>query len=524
MIYWPHQESAHAQCRQLFASGVKSWCLAAPCGAGKSKMMQRIAIPAAAKGLRVALYCHRVMLTNQMIEGFASVGADFGVMASGFERFAKPESNIQICSLDTIYARLGNFRHEFPKADLVIVDEAHQQTATKAQEVFGRHDSEGAKRIGFTATPVDIGGMYDRLVLAGTYGQMLDCNAHLPIVCYGPDRPDTSALKAQKGGDFSSTDDRRVNAVPTIIGRVYDYWKRLNPEELPAIGFAPGVGESRWFVEEFKRRGIPCAHIDAERVVLVEKNANGVLESKDYVTDESSRKALLEGSKSGLYRIVWNRFVLREAIDMPWLYHAICATSMGSLSTYLQSIGRVQRYWPYYDHVILQDHGGNIDRHGTPDIDRDWTLGCTNNSMHQLEVKKREAAKGEEAEPICCPQCCAYRLSGPVCHECGYMHKRSVRIVRQLDGDLVRKAGRVVKHKAPKAYDDYLRSAIYAGHFKGMTVKQAHYVARARARKDGIEITRTSLYEPAVGSGDWDRSCREIYPNFKPKQLGASHG
>lgn len=517
--YWPHQEHAHQECRRLFATGTKAWCLVAPCGAGKSVMMRRIAEPAAAKGLRVNLYTHRILLTRQTIEGFEKAGIDFGVVASGFEKYENPDANIQICSLDTVYARLGNFRSPFPFADIVMVDEAHQQTATKATEVFDKHIASGARMIGFTATPVDLGDKYSNLVPAGTYSQMLECNAHLPIECYGPDRPDLSAVKPMKGGDFSSNRDREINRVPTIIGRVYEYWQKLNPDALPAIGFAPGVAESRWFVEEFRERGVPCAHIDAERVVLVERNANGVLESKEYTADEESRAALIEGSRDGTFKIVWNRFVLREAVDMPWLYHAISATSMGAVSTYLQSIGRVQRYWPHYDHVILQDHGGNIDRHGPPDIDRDWELGCTNNSIHKEEVRKREQKKGDDAEPICCPKCCAYRLSGQSCPQCGYMHKRSVRMVRQLDGELVKKVGRTVKHKAPKNFDNYFRSAIFGCWHTGKTVKQAFWIAKQRAKAAGVPAKPQSLYVPPVGSEEWHRSVREVYPGMRPKQM-----
>lgn len=519
--YWPHQNHAHEECRRLFASGTKAWCLVAPCGAGKSVMMRRIAVPAAEKGLRVNLYTHRIMLTRQTIEGFEKAGVEFGVVASGFEKYENPNAKIQICSLDTVYARLGNFRFEFPFCDIAMVDEAHQQTATKATEVFKKHASTGAIRIGFSATPVDLGDKYQQLVSAGTYSEMLDCKAHLPIECYGPDRPDLSSLKPMASGEFSSNRDREINRVPTIIGRVYDYWQKLNPGALPGIGFAPGVAESRWFVEEFRERGVPCAHIDGERVVLVEKNPNGVLVSTEYGVDDSSRQAVIDGSRDGRFKIVWNRFVLREAVDMPWLYHAIAATSMGALSTWLQSIGRVQRWWHAYSHVILQDHGGNIDRHGPPDIDREWTLGCTNNSLHKEEVKKREQAKGDDAEPICCPKCCAYRLSGPTCPQCGYMHKRSVRMVRQLDGELVKKVGRTVKHKAPKNFDSYLRSAIFGCWSTGKSVKQAYWIATQRAKAAGVPARPESLHVPPNGSDKWHRSVREVYPGMRPKHMGA---
>ncbi len=440
------------------------------------------------------------------------------IAATAPKELIKPHAKIQICSLDTVNQRLGKSQYDIPIPDIVIVDEAHQQRGDMAKKVFGRHDADGARRIGFTATPVDIGDMYQQLVIAGTYGDMLACNAHLPMKCFGPDRPDLSKLKPMKGGDFSSEDDRRINRVPTIIGSVYENWLKLNPMMLPTVGFAPGVAESRWFVQEFMNRGIPCAHIDGERVALVEKNGAGIYTMKEYPNDDSSRAAVLEGSKNGDFRILWNRFVLREAIDCPWFFHAITATSMGSLSTYLQATGRVQRYFPDYEYVILQDHGGNIDRHRTPDIDREWTLGCTNRSLQKEEVERRERSKGDDVEPICCPRCCAYRLSGPVCHNCGHMHDRSTRMVRQLDGTLTQQRGRIVKYKPPKTFDDYVRSALFACHSTGKSVGQAYGIAKERAKADGVEVTPLNMRFPSHGSLEWDDMVRDVFPNYDPKR------
>lgn len=520
MTPWPHQTLAHDACRDLYGDR-SSWAVFAPCGAGKSYMMTRIAVPAAQRGKRVAIYSPRVMLTTQLERQFSELGVDFGVNAAGFH--PNPDAPIQICSLQTIYSRLGNFKHPFPSADIVIVDEAHQQTSTMAQQVFEKHQSTCEARIGFTATPVNLGDLYEEIVSTATYQALRDCKAHLPVVCYGPDRPDLSKLKTNSFGEFSRSDDSRINGVPSIVGRVYEYWMKLNPNALPAIGFAPGVEHSKGFVHKFQQRGVPCAHIDAERTLLVQPNANGMLIASEYPTTSSTREEVLQGSKEGRYKIVWNRFVLREAVDMPWLYHAISATSMGGLSTYLQSLGRVMRYWPAYDEVIIQDHGGNIDRHGMPDMDRDWTLGCTNKSMHKQEQARRQKTKGDNAEPICCPRCNNYRTHGPQCPHCGHLHKRSVRLVRELDGRLVKKIGRDVKYKPPKTFDDYFRSALYGGYSKCQTVKQAYKVAKIRAEKDGVKLNPAgTVFVPPTGDARWHRSIRDVYPTFKPRHIGGS--
>jgi DNA repair protein RadD len=518
MDLWPHQIRAIEQSRAAYRAGQSAWAICAPCGAGKTEIMHRLAIPAAQAGKRVCIYTHRVLLTRQIIDGLSSTGVPFGVIASGFSDMANPEAAIQICSLDTVYARMDKFTFEFPQADIVIVDEAHQQTGEKARAVFDRHKLGGAKRIGFTATPVDIGGMYESIVDAGKYSEMLDCKAHLPMICYGPDRPDLSKIRAMPGGDFSYGDDRKINAVPTIVGRVYEWWRKLNPLEKPAIAFAPGVAESRWFVREFAKRGVPCAHIDGERVMCARWNDQGTeIEITEAETCDSTRKEVIDGLTSGEFKILWNRFVLREAINIPSVYHVILATSMGGLSTYLQSVGRGQRFHRDYDHKILQDHGGNTDRHGLPGEDREWELGCTNNSIQKKEQERRRKEQGEEAEPICCPQCTAMRTHGSFCPACGYHHKRSVKIVRQIDGQLVKKTGRDTKYKAPKTFDQVWRSQLYASSILGHSVSQAFHLAAKKAEKQGVPVETKAYQLPDKGSAEWRKSVREVYPQYTPK-------
>ena len=517
--YWPHQNSIHIKCQWAFVERDKHQrsTIVAPCGGGKSLMMRRISVAAQEKGVRSAFYLHRKMLTRQFIDDFEKEGLDFGVVASGFKQYENPDALLQICSMQSVAAKVRR-GEGVPEVDVYHVDEKHQQAHPQAESVFSQHINQGALEYGWTATPVDLGGCCDQLITDANYSDMRECGAHLPVRHYGPDRPDLSSLKPMKGGDFSSNDDKRINRVPTIIGSVFENWMKLNPGALPAIGFAPGVAESKWFVDEFRLRGVPCGHIDGERTIIVKRNSNGVLGTHEYTTDDSSRQAILDMSKSGEIKVIFCRFLLREAVNMPWLYHGIGATSMGGLSTWLQTGGRIQRYWPDYDHVVWQDHGANVDRHGCLDEDRIWTLGDTNNSKQKERKEAIQKKKGDEAEPICCPRCSAYRLHGNECQNCGHMHSRSVRMVRQLNGDLVRKVGRVNKYKRPKAFTDLYRSALYGAYNSGATVGQAMGQAKARAAKSGVEIASLSgIKEYGKNDREWRLSVREVYPWLKRK-------
>ena len=512
---WPHQDRAIDASRDCYKRGVRSWCIVAPCGAGKSRISESIAFPAASNGKKVSFNLHRRMLTRQFVENWQERNIQFGVNAADYPKMVDESANLQVNSTHTLVSRIRSKRaYLLPECDIRFWDEAHAQCTDGSKEIIEREAK--AKQIWMTATPVGLGGFVDELVMGGNYSEMLECKAHLPLVAFGPECPDEKLFKKTAVGEFSENGVRKVMKVPTIAGNVFDWWQKLNPLQLPAVGFAPGVQESIWFVEYFARRGVQCAHIDSDTIILCEKK-NGTLVTNSYGRTETALKELEEGSKSGKYKIVWNRFVLREAVNWPWLYHAIAATAFGGIATYLQSVGRVMRYWSEYDHVVFQDHGGNVERHGMPNEDRDWILGDTNQTVSARIRKKRQETKGEEAEPITCPKCSQMRLRGSECPSCGHKHSRSVRMVRQTDGALVKKIGRKTKYKRPKGPDDYLTSALYAAGFKGMSVGQAVGYAISNMSKDGITGTFSDRIRgvklPSKGDPEWYESVRKIF-NF----------
>ncbi len=146
------------------------------------------------------------------------------------------------------------------------------------------------------------------------------------------------------------------------------------------------------------------------------------------------------------------------------------------------------RYWPDWDEVVLQDHGGNVFRHGMPDEDREWKLGDTDASIARAEKKKREKEKGDDIEPICCPRCQAMRTHGSQCPNCGHKHKMSVRLVYQHGGELKRIRGRTVKYKKPADFTKIWSSALFGAARGGRSYAQAMRSAEYNANKKGVLI------------------------------------
>ncbi len=128
---------------------------------------------------------------------------------------------------------------------------------------------------------------------------------------------------------------------------------------------------------------------------------------------------------------------------MPWLYHAILATVFGSLSSFLQSGGRLLRSHPSLEEVVIQDHGGNWHRHGSLNADRQWNLSFTPSMISGIRAERMRSK--EEREPFRCPRC-ALIIMGTKC-PCGFevkMGKRS-RPVIQSDGSLKEMVGDIYK-------------------------------------------------------------------------------
>lgn len=533
---WPHQERAMTQIREALSKRIHS-CVVAPPGAGKSWIMRETTREQIAAGKRIAIFIHRQALMDQTIELFQKEEIPFGVVASKYGEFEDPYQPVQLCSIQTVYRRLGTTNVNIPRADVVLVDEAHQQTETMAKSIFFGcdhfigYDKQQATIIGFSATPVDLSGVYRKLIYAGHYTELRACRAHLPVHTFGCNPPDLSDLKTNKSGDYSSKKIAERMKVHVIFADVHEQWKRHNPDGLPAILFAPGVGESKFFVTHFAAQGVCTAHIDGEQCYWTEwvtQNGTRTLVKKSAETTTDIRKMLMERSREGYFKVICNRFVLREAIDMPWLYHGILATSFGSIASYLQSVGRIQRYFPEYDKKLITDHGGNYDRHGSPNDNRQWKIGDTANSIAKEIFQKKQSTPGNEAEALCCPKCGGYRMRGKQCPYCGWQHVKSVRFVRQLNGQLVRKVGRLVKYKRPKDANDIYRSALYAAESMGQSVKQAMIIFQSRTKKKGLDLKLSDVTQYAVPP--WDSfearlAVSDLYPRIRSRYPArAKHG
>jgi DNA repair protein RadD len=439
---WPHQIRGTQAVIAATMRGIRRILLQAPTGAGKSLIMQMLAKIYLEKSGKVILYSNRKMMVDQISAGLTEAGMYHGVRAAGHED--EREHAFQVSSIQTEHIRVTKRKTwDLHAADLVLVDEPHLQQGNTARELLRAHYDQNATIVGFTATPLGLAGMYDELVVAGGMSELRACGALVPAVHFGADEPDLKAFrKLQEGQDPSASQQKKAIMTPTIFGRVWEWYQKLNPQRKPCVLFGPGVDESLWFAERFQRLGVDAAHIDGNDVWL-----NGVW----YKSDSDKRLQLRELHRTGTIQVVCNRYVLREGVDWPWIEHIILAFVAGSLQTFLQTCGRGLRGSPATGkkELIIQDHGGAWWRHGSINVDREWQLELTDEIAYGLRAER--IRKKQRQQPFRCPQCGRVWSIGTTCLPvhggCGFElgNRRQARPVVSTDGELKELSGDIFK-------------------------------------------------------------------------------
>lgn len=502
MRRWPHQEQLVKDTLDAISAGERRLLLTSPTGGGKTVVATDLIRHYIDRDRKAVLYTNRKLLVEQTSRVLDGAGLHHGVRAAGHED--NLGRLLQVSSTQTESARVIKRRlWDLHDAELVIVDEAHLQTGKTAQRILSEHREQGAACVGLTATPIGLADLYDRLIIGGTPSELRECGALVPCYHYGPDEPNLKHIgRVQLGEDLTENQNVKAIMTPTIWARVYEWWQRLNPDGKATILFAPGVGESVWFAEQFLANGVTVAHIDGEDVWI-----NGTV----YRSSREARDDVLAGAADGRIKVVCNRFVLREGIDMPFVEHMIFATVFGSLQSYLQSGGRGLRASASTGktRLTLQDHGGNWHRHGSLNADREWRLEYTPGMVSGLREERIREKK--EKEPLRCPQC-GMILATSRC-PCGYEVKpgKKSRPVIEQDGTLTEMTGDIFKERRPQTKPDtadlwrqmYWRARASSN---GMTFRQA---VGLFLHENWYEPPRTLPLMP-TNELDWFRAVKDV--------------
>jgi superfamily II DNA or RNA helicase len=452
---WPHQTYAVSESVRMINEGATRFCVTSPTGGGKSRIVQRLCEHYVENGKSVVVMSNRRLLTDQLLKGLHKSGIQVGCRAADFESWTDDYAPVQVISAQTEASRVLEARRkrgddiQLHPAELVLVDESHLQKGDQAIAILNEyHQKYGAVIVGITATPLGIGHIYkDGLIVAGNNSQLRECGALVWANRFEPCVMDLHKIRKSRTGIVSqAAAENEAKSIWSqhIVANVLTSWKQMNPHVRPSIGMAPGVKESLGLAMEYWRHGINAAHIDAEGIFV-----NGAYKRTN---DQRDRDELFAMLKDGTVPQIWNRYVLREGIDFPWLYMLQLATPIADIKGYLQTCGRVLRAFPGKKIAKIVDHAGCIRMHGSPNDDRDadWKQYFFENDEQKLTKDRHERLTNpasDEPQPITCPNCSQIRDGGAVCPACKFEHPKSVRKIIQEDGTLKPATGDVYKKR-----------------------------------------------------------------------------
>src|SRR5690606_37606654 len=198
-----YQERMILETRAAIASGARAPLLVAPTGSGKTHVAAAMISSALDKDRMALFLAPRRELIYQTSERLDRAGISYGVIMAG-----EPPSlmsRVQVASIPTLYARaIQRERIWLPKADLVLVDEAHIGVGGQSQKILDHYKREGAIVVGLSATPArtdgrGLGELYDALVLGPSVAELMAQEHLVPARYFVGERPDLSGVKIQAG-------------------------------------------------------------------------------------------------------------------------------------------------------------------------------------------------------------------------------------------------------------------------------------------------------------------------------------
>lgn len=386
--------------------------LQAPTGAGKTALASFMAGESGKRGRMANFICHRAELLQQTSKTFRKFDIPHGFIAAGIQMDL--QRMVQVCSIDTLKNRV----HVLPEPKLAIWDECHHMGAAGWQRVMAAWPN--AFHIGLSATPWRLDGSgldahFDELVMGPSVSWLIEQGHLSRYRIFAP--PPPVELRA-RGPNDGTGEQAKVLDKPKLIGDVVTHWRK-HAMGMRTIGFACNVQHSLHMVEAFKAAGIPAAHLDGD-------------------TPKEERKRIINAFAAGEILVLWNVSLFGEGFDLSAVADTdvtidcvILNRKTQSLSLFLQMVGRALRPSPGKVAVIL-DHGGNVQVHGFPDDEREWSLAGR-------EKGAKAANDNAPPPPITCDGCFAQirRPAPPCCPECGKMLIAPVKEIAFSDEPLV---------------------------------------------------------------------------------------
>ena len=446
IILRDYQEIGVENIRKSLKSGFKAPLFVLPTGGGKTIIFSYIAKSVESKQKKVLILVHRIELLKQAVK--ALVGSNVGIINPKFT--PNFHANIQVASVQTLVNRMNLYSH----FDLIIIDEAHHSISNTYKEII---DNYNTTILGVTATPIrgdgkglgrDSGGCFDDLIVGSTVKNLIaKKNLVEPKIYSTPNKIDLSGIK-KKGSDYDKEELSIEFDKPSITGNAVIEWNKICKNTLTVV-FCINVLHAQHVANEFNANGISSKSIDG-------------------TMNDIERNQILSDFEKGKILVLTSVDLVGEGFDLPKIGAIIMLRPTLSTGLYIQQIGRVLRPSDGKECGYVLDHVGNVQIHGLPTMDREWSLDG--------EVKTNKKNKQEKTLKLKqCESCYHIHEPAPECPECGFKYEVKTRNIVHKDGELVEIKEQEIQQKLD------LKKEVA----KARTLEELQRIANQRNYKEG---------------------------------------
>lgn len=405
-----YQNKAIEMLRDGFAAGHRTQLLYIGTGGGKTECAIAMLDAAKKRGSKAAMILDRIVLCDQTSKRLDKYSIDHGVMQAGHWRY-KPYENIQVCSAQTMEKR-----GDFPKLDLLVIDECH---AKRAQTVNFIKNNPQVRVVGLSASPFTKGlaGIYSKVVSPVTTKELVDSGSLVPMRVFIAKEVDMTGAK-KVAGEWSEAEaaERGMKITGDVVAEWIKKTHELFGKPEKTVVFCAGVAHGEDLVRKFGEAGYNFVNISY----------------KD--DDDFKRQAIedFERPDSDIVGLIACD-VLTKGWDNPAVKIGISARPFSkSFSSHVQQLGRVMRPAPGKDFCVWLDHSGNYIRF-KEDWDDLYANGVSELDDGREKAKKEKTQKEKEAAK--CPVCGALWPGGDTCAHCGHV-RQSRSLVHEVAGEL----------------------------------------------------------------------------------------
>jgi superfamily II DNA or RNA helicase len=389
-----YQDNTVQKIRKAFSEKNKHLIVQLPTGGGKTVIFSYITQNAIPKGNKVLILTDRTELLTQAGGTLNQFDINPYYIKAG-AKIIDYRKNCFIAMSQTLRNRINKKEWSdwiLNHIDIVIIDEAHIQ---EFNYLFESDLLNNKIVLGFTATPQRSGKMrqlgldYEKIIRGPQVRELIELGYLVNCDIYDYCSPEMSKVSIN-----SATNDYNYNSMakafdkPKLYAGLINNYEKYTPGQKMLV-FCCNVEHAIKTTVQFAEKGYPVKFLSSKKGKpkppakdatkgRIERYKESLKAYHDYEENytkySGGRKSVIKWFNKTSNAILVNVDMLTKGFDEPSIEVVALNRATKSMTLYLQMIGRGSRILKGKSNFTLFDFGGNVQRLGSYESNREWSL------------------------------------------------------------------------------------------------------------------------------------------------------